>query len=335
MSPHEVSCKTNMPALNHKIDFALIFTARNANPNGDPLDGNRPRTTYDGIGEVSDVCLKRKIRNRLMDAGYAVFVQSDDRRIDGYRSLKERAEASPELKACMDAINNKKKAKDSPAPTRDDYAAIACKTWIDVRAFGQVFSFKKGSKKSSKKSNESNVAEVNTHADTGDKKSDDSEGVSIGVRGPVTIQPAFSIAPVNIVSSQITKSVNLETGDDPDKKAADTMGMKHRVEFGVYKTFGSINVQTAQKTGFTEEDAEAIKEALRTLFRNDATSARPDGSMEVVQLVWWTHNCANGQYPSAKVHRSVHVTVGEDGVPSVTIDESAIEGLAYEQIDGE
>ena len=71
MSPHEVSCKTNMPALNHKIDFALIFTARNANPNGDPLDGNRPRTTYDGIGEVSDVCLKRKIRNRLMDAGYA------------------------------------------------------------------------------------------------------------------------------------------------------------------------------------------------------------------------------------------------------------------------
>lgn len=312
MSPHEVSCKTNMPALNHKIDFALIFTARNANPNGDPLDGNRPRTTYDGIGEVSDVCLKRKIRNRLMDAGYAVFVQSDDRRIDGYRSLKERAEASPELKACMDAINNKKKAKNSPAPTRDDCAAIACKTWIDVRAFGQVFAFAKR-----------------------DKKSDDSEGISIGVRGPVTIQPAFSIAPVNIVSSQITKSVNLETGDDPDKKAADTMGMKHRVEFGVYKTFGSINVQTAQKTGFTEEDAEAIKEALRTLFRNDATSARPDGSMEVVQLVWWTHNCANGQYPSAKVHRSVHVTVCEDGVPSVTIDESAIEGLAYEQIDGE
>ena len=113
------------------------------------------------------------------------------------------------------------------------------------------------------------------------------------------------------------------------------MGMKHRVKFGVYKTFGSINVQTAQKTGFTEEDAEAIKEALRTLFRNDATSARPDGSMEVVQLVWWTHNCANGQYSSAKVHRSLHITVGEDSAPVVSVDESAIPGLAYEQIDGE
>ena len=297
-----------MPTLNHKIDFALVFTVRNANPNGDPLDGNRPRTTYDGTGEVSDVCLKRKIRNRLLDAGYAVFVQSDDRRMDECRSLKERAESCPELKACMDAITSKKKAKGAPVPTRDDYAAIACKTWMDVRAFGQVFSFKKGG---------------------------DAEGLSIGIRGPVTIQSAFSLAPVNIVSSQITKSVNLETGDDPDKKAADTMGMKHRVEFGVYKTFGSINVQTAQKTGFTEEDAMAIQEALRTLFRNDATSARPDGSMEVVQLVWWTHNCANGQYSSARVHRSLHVTTGEDGMPILTVDESAIEGLAYEQLDGE
>ena len=297
-----------MPTLNHKIDFALVFTVRNANPNGDPLDGNRPRTTYDGTGEVSDVCLKRKIRNRLLDAGYAVFVQSDDRRIDECRSLKERAESCPELKACMDAITSKKKAKGAPVPTRDDYAAIACKTWMDVRAFGQVFSFKKGG---------------------------DAEGLSIGIRGPVTIQPAFSLAHVNIVSSQITKSVNLETGDDPDKKAADTMGMKHRVEFGVYKTFGSINVQPAQKTGFTEEDAVAIQEALRTLFRNDATSARPDGSMEVVQLIWWTHNCANGQYSSARVHRSLHVTTGEDGMPILTVDESAIEGLAYEQLDGE
>lgn len=292
--------KPKMTALNHKIDFALVFTVHNANPNGDPLDGNRPRTTYDGLGEVSDVCLKRKIRNRLLDAGHAIFVQSDDRRVDEYRSLKERADACPALKA--------RKAKDANVSGRDDYAAIACKTWFDVRAFGQVFAF---------------------------KKAGDNEGISIGIRGPVTIQPAFSIAPVNIVSSQITKSVNLETGSDPDRKSPDTMGMKHRVEYGVYKTFGSINVQTAEKTGFSEEDAEAIKEALRTLFRNDATSARPDGSMEVVQLVWWTHNCASGQYSSAKVHRSLHVTAGEDGAPIVTVDESAIEGLAYEQIDGE
>ncbi len=295
--------KTNMSVLGHKIDFALVFTVRNANPNGDPLDGGRPRTTYDGRGEVSDVCLKRKIRNRLLDEGYSVFVQSDDHRVDKCRSLKDRV---------VDAADEfKKEVEGKEEVTDDDYAAFACKKWIDVRAFGQVFAFKE------KK---------------GDKKED---SVSIGIRGPVTIQSAFSIAPVNIVSLQITKSVNLETGNDPDKKGADTMGTKHRVEFGVYTTFGSINVQTAEKTGFSEEDAEVIKDILRTLFRNDASSARPDGSMEVVRLVWWTHNCPNGQYSSARVHRSLRVTESENGIPIVTVDDSAIPGLYYEILDGE
>ena len=115
------------------------------------------------------------------------------------------------------------------------------------------------------------------------------------------------------------------------------MGMKHRVAYGVYVTYGSINVQPATKTGFSAEDAEALKEALRTLFRNDATSARPDGSMEVVKLVWWEHNCPNGQYPAAKVHRSLHVEQPEDSFacPIVTVDSSAIEGLKFEVIDGE
>ena len=297
-----------MSVLNHKIDFALIFTVRNANPNGDPLDGNRPRTIYDGTGEVSDVCIKRKIRNRLIDEGYSVFVQSDDRRTDQYSSLKERAKACEGLKKYMDAASSNKKSKNEPELDSDEYSKIACKKWMDVRAFGQVFAF------SNKKENDETKS-----------------GISVGVRGPVTIQPAFSIAPVNIISSQITKSVKTEDKNN----GSDTMGIKHRVEFGIYKTFGSINVQTAQKTGFTEEDAEAIKEALRTLFRNDAAAARPDGSMEVAQLIWWTHNCANGQYSSAKVHRSVRVTAGEDGTPVVTVDKSAIEGLAYEQLDGE
>lgn len=79
-----------MAALKEKIDFALVFTAKNANPNGDPLDGNRPRTTYNGLGEVSDVCLKRKLRNRLLDEGQNIFVQSDERRREGdtFRSLR-------------------------------------------------------------------------------------------------------------------------------------------------------------------------------------------------------------------------------------------------------
>lgn len=297
-----------MAALMNKIDFALVFTVKNANPNGDPLDGNRPRTTYEGYGEVSDVCLKRKIRNRLQDEGYDIFVQSDDRRTDEYRSLKDRADNNEKLVECQKLIKAKKK-------TREDYAAVACETWFDVRAFGQVFAFK-----SSKKAKE---------AEEG------SDAVSIGIRGPVSIQSAFSTDVVNITSTQITKSVNLETQSDPDKKAADTMGMKHRVDYGVYTTYGSINVQAAGKTGFSEEDAEAIKEALRTLFRNDATSARPEGSMEVIAVVWWKHSCANGDMSSAKVHRSLNLEINEQGSVAVTVDENISPKIEVQVIAGE
>lgn len=261
-----------METLQKKIDFAVVFAVSHANPNGDPLTGNRPRETYDGYGEISDVCLKRKIRNRLMDFGQRVFVQSDDRSNDGYKSLKERADANPELK---------KAGKD-----KDSFAKAACQSWIDVRSFGQVFAFK------------------------GKGKSGD--GVSVGVRGPVSIHSAFSVDPIISSSLQITKSVNGEPGE---KKASDTMGMKHRVDFGLYVTYGSINCQLAEKTGFTSDDAELIKKALHTLFENDVSSARPEGSMEVVKLYWWTHNCKDGQYSSAKVHRLLHI-VKKDGVES-------------------
>lgn len=251
-----------MSTLNHKIDFALVLSVRHANPNGDPLNGNRPRETYEGYGEISDVCLKRKIRNRMMDLDAPVFVQSNDRCIDGCKSLKDRADSIPALKKEKDA---------------DVYAKVACQTWLDVRSFGQVFAFKNGG---------------------------EADGVSIGVRGPVSIHPAFSVDPVEISSLQITKSVNGVSGA---KKSSDTMGMKHRVDFGVYTTFGSINCQLAEKTGFTQEDADLIKQALLTLFENDTSSARPDGSMEVIRLYWWEHNCKSGQYSSAKVHRCLHV----------------------------
>ena len=79
-----------MSTLQNKIDFAVVFSVNKANPNGDPLDGNRPRINYDGYGEVSDVCLKRKIRNRLQDLGEKIFVQSNERKDDGFDSLHER-----------------------------------------------------------------------------------------------------------------------------------------------------------------------------------------------------------------------------------------------------
>ena len=111
------------------------------------------------------------------------------------------------------------------------------------------------------------------------------------------------------------------------------MGMKHRVEHGLYIIRGSINPQLASKTGFSEEDAEVLKEALRTLFVNDSSSARPDGSMDVVKLVWWSHNCSIGQYSTAKVHDSIKVTPRCDNpvkVDDYDIEVVQLEGLKTE-----
>lgn len=256
-----------MSTLSKKIDFAILISVENANPNGDPLCGNRPREDYDGYGEISDVCLKRKIRNRLIDMNEPVFVQSNDHRVDEYKSLKARAEGCEELK----------KASNGKTTDQDEFARIACEQWIDVRSFGQVFAFK------------------------GDK-------VSVGVRGPVTISIAKSVSPVDIISMQIVKSVNSE---DKTERASDTMGMKHRVAFGLYLAKGSINCQLAEKTGFLDEDAEKIKEAMRTLLENDASSARPEGSMEVCALYWWEQEGKTPKYSSAKVQRSLQVTLKE------------------------
>jgi len=254
-----------MSELKGKIDFTLFISVHNANPNGDPLNGNRPRINLDGYGEISDVCIKRKIRNRFQDMGEKIFVQSDDRADDSYTSLKDRADGCEELK---EEISKKKKAD------RDRCVSIACKEWIDVRTFGQVFAFK-GSE------------------------------VSFGVRGPVSIHQAVSLSPIDTVSMQITKSVNSEPGKN--SKASDTMGTKHRVSFAMYKIMGSVNVQLAEKTGFNQEDADLLKEALKTLFENDASSARPEGSMEVCKMYWWQHNEKMPAVSSGKIQRGFRI----------------------------
>ena len=207
----------------------------------------------------------------------------------------------------------------------DTFYKTACETWLDVRTFGQVFAYSSG--KGDKKGK-------------GGKKTegeDNEKGVSIGVRGPVSIHQAISASPVDIESLQITKSVSGEKKDG--NRGSDTMGTKHFVRFGLYEIKGSINVQLAEKTGFSQEDAETVKECLRTLFVNDASSARPEGSMEVVKLFWWQHNCKDGQYSSAKVHRSVKVAQKDPGAMPASVDDYVITleplpGLEPEIIDG-
>lgn len=274
-------------AITKKIDFALIIRAKNCNPNGDPLDGNRPRLTYNNLGEISDVAIKRKLRDRLQENGEKIFVQINEKRNDDAKSLKDRYD------------NAQKTWNLSPTEKKNKriLAKKSCEEWYDVRAFGQVFAF------------------------TGDE-------ASLPVRGPVSIHPAFSTEQVTTFSQQITKSVNLK--DDSDKgKAGDTMGMKHRIDGEyIYECYGAINYQLSTLTKFNDDDVKTLKEALLNIFRNDASSARPEGSMEVVKLIWWEHNSQHGQYSSAKVHRSLEVN--NDG--SYKLEN--LDGLIPEQIDG-
>ena len=281
-----------MSVLKNKIDFVAIVSVNMANPNGDPLNGNRPRTDFEGIGQMSSVCIKRKLRNRMQDFGQKIFLQSEDRCDDKAATLAERAE-----KEGFKTIKN-----------QDEFYIKACEKWIDVRTFGQVFPF-------------NNLALK-----------------SVSITGPVSIHEASSADVVEIESIQITKSVSGEL-KEKQSRSSDTMGMKHFVKFGAYIIKGTVSVQLAEKTGFSEEDAEILKESLRTLFVNDASSARPDGSMEVINLYWFEHNCKEGQYPSARVHRSIKVMKKPEVVHAKSMDDydiiiEPLDGLNMEVIPG-
>lgn len=238
--------------LEQKIDFMVTIEVREANANGDPLSGNMPRTNANNQGIISDVAIKRKIRNRMQDMGHKIFVQANDRIEDGLNSLEKRFKAQFSGKESDEEINEK-----------------ANQIWLDVRAFGQVFTYLKDR--------------------------------SFAIRGPVSISMAHSLKPIIISSLQITRSTN---GVEPKKaggRSSDTMGTKHFVDYGIYVIKGSINPNFAEKTGFSAEDATVIKEALVSLFENDASSARPEGSMRVREVFWFTHSNKLGNVSSARV----------------------------------
>ena len=238
--------------LEHKIDFMVTVEVREADANGDPLSGNMPRTNAANQGLISDVAIKRKIRNRMQDLGHTIFVQANDRIEDGLNSLEKRFKTQFTGKESDEEINEK-----------------ANQLWMDVRSFGQVFTYLKDR--------------------------------SFAIRGPVSVSMAKSLDPIIISSLQITRSTN---GVEPKKaggRSSDTMGTKHFVDYGVYVIKGSINPNFAEKTGFSDADAEIIKEVLVSLFENDASSARPEGSMRVREVFWFTHSNKLGNVSSARV----------------------------------
>ncbi|MDY3006047.1 type I-C CRISPR-associated protein Cas7/Csd2 [Anaerococcus porci] len=236
--------------INKKVDFIFTIKVEGANPNGDPLAGNMPRIDSRGYGEISDVCLKRKIRNRMQDMGHEIFVKSENRSDDGFNSLEARFSSKFDNKSTNQEIEEK-----------------SCEYWLDVRSFGQVVTYLKK---------------------------------SVGIRGPVSISIAKSVEPAIITTMQITKSVNGQEMKD-GKKSSDTIGSKHYIDYAVYVVNGSVNAYFAEKTGFDEKDLEVLKEAIRTLFINDVSSARPDGSMEVKDIYWINHSSKIGDVSSGKL----------------------------------
>lgn len=250
--------------LDNKYDFIMYITVKDANPNGDPLNRNRPRVDFDGFGEITDICLKRKLRNRMMDLDERVFVQSNERKIDDCKNLQERFERVPSLK-------NEKNP--------DNITKIASSIWTDVRSFGQVFSFSKN-------------------------------GISVGIRGPVSIHTGISEEIVKIAPMDI-KRVPKEILNNKSnvKKTSNLIKNISVVEFGTYKIVGSINPQLSEITGFNEKDVEMLKNLLLTIFRNDSSLSRPEGSMEVSKLYWFKHKSKIGDYPASKLHNCIRLEI--------------------------
>ncbi len=237
--------------INNKIDFIFTIEVQGANPNGDPLTSNMPRVDNRGFGEISDVCLKRKIRNRMQDLGNEIFVKSLDRSDDGFISLQKRFEAEFQKDQTDEEVEKKANEK-----------------WMDIRFFGQVFTY---------------------------------QNRSLGIRGPVSISLGKSIEPIETTTMQITKSISGMEPKNGKTRSADTMGTKHFVDYGIYIVNGSINCYFAEKTGLDEKDVEVLKECLKTLFINDASSARPDGTMQVKDIYWFTHSSKVGDVSSGKI----------------------------------
>lgn len=250
--------------LKNKIDFAVVFTVNNANPNGDPLVEGRPRQTINGLGEVTSVCIKRKIRNRFHDFDENIFVKQLDRIDSSVTSLKEILTAETDL---YELYKNKE---------QDKFLEEASKRWLDVRTFGQVFAFK------------------------GEKQ-------SMNCKGAVSIQNAYSVNEIMIEDKQIAKNINSVKAATANSKTSDTMGWYYSVPFGLYVVYGSVSPLIANKNGFSEDDVELLKDALCSLFENDASVSRPSGSMEVKNVYWWEHSKKHGNASSAKVHQLLKI----------------------------
>lgn len=283
--------------IKNRYEFVILFDVENGNPNGDPDAGNMPRVdTETGLGLVTDVCLKRKIRNYIEtvkedEAGYRIYIKDN---VPLNRSDNEAYQALN-----LTEKNVKEKKKDDPELDKK-ICDWMCKNFFDIRAFGAVM-----------------TTFVKSALNCGQ------------VRGPVQLGFARSIEPVVPQEVTITR-VAITTEADAEKKGTE-MGRKYIIPYGLYRCEGYISANLARKvTGFTEDDLELLWNAILNMFEFDHSAAR--GKMAVRELIVFKHDSELGCAPAHKLFESVHVERREnDGSParsygdySVTVDETVL-----------
>lgn len=287
--------------IKNRYEFVILFDVENGNPNGDPDAGNMPRVDPEtGYGLVTDVCLKRKIRNyvetvRENEKGYRIYIK------DGVPLNRSDLEAYADLGVDEKTIKDAKK-KDSTLDER--VRDFMCQNFYDIRTFGAVM-----------------TTFVKAALNCGQ------------VRGPVQLGFARSVEPVVPQEVTITR-VAITTEADAEKKGTE-MGRKHIIPYGLYRAEGYVSANLARKvTGFSEEDLALLWEAIINMFEHDHSASR--GKMAVRELIVFKHDSELGNAPSYKLFDTVTVTRKQNGtqdehIPArcyadyeVHIDEAAI-----------
>ena len=287
--------------IKNRYDFVLYYDVENGNPNGDPDAGNMPRIDPEtGYGLVTDVCLKRKIRDYVEtvkegDPGYEIYIK------DGVPLNRSDSRAFDEL-----GINEKeiKKLKKDNPEIDTQLRNVMCKTFYDVRTFGAVM-----------------TTFVKNNLNCGQ------------VRGPVQLTFSRSVDP--IIAQEVTITRVAITKEDAAEKKITEMGRKYIVPYGLYRFEGFVSANLARKTtGFSDEDLELLWQAIINMFDNDHSAAR--GKMAVRSLIVFRHDSELGCAPSYKLFDAVSVAKHDDveaprsfaDYGDVTVDEDAIpEGI--------
>lgn len=260
-------------AIDNRYDFVMIFDVENGNPNGDPDAGNSPRVDAEtNFGYITDVCLKRKIRNYVElckegEAGYNILVKPD-------RSLNAKFTAAYEQEGLK--VKNKGKNPDDVRKARD----FMCRNYFDVRTFGAVMS-------------------------TGD----DPCGI---VRGPVQINFARSLSPINIQDISITRQAR--TTEERTETGETEMGRKSIIPYALYRAEGYVSAALANRvTNLSEDDLELLWNAIINMFENDHSAAR--GKMCMRKLYVFKHSNVLGNCPSHVLFDKIQIVLKEKNMP--------------------